>query len=183
MPAPPRFDRPAQPLPQPEPRDRTRVATTRTTRTSRGPTTTRARTATTSRCSRRSRCTSCCRRRRPPAVASSGSRRTRTKARCPRPPTIRVREWSRAGGASSPDGCFNLAVCLDGETTRDGRPVGRVVACSTFHHFADMNWDIDARRAVVRRPTRPATRSKRDPFRLTIFKDYVHNIARWLAGG
>jgi hypothetical protein len=39
---------------------------------------------------------------------------------------------------------FNLAVCLEDETTRDGRPMGRAVACSTFHHFADMNWDTDA---------------------------------------
>ena len=77
---------------------------------------------------------------------------------------------------------FNLAVCLDGETTRDGRPLGRVVACSTFHHFADMNWDTDAG-APSFVTDRPGDGIARDPSRLATFKDYVHNIARWLAAG
>ena len=77
---------------------------------------------------------------------------------------------------------FNLAVCLDGETTQDGRPLGRVVACSTFHHFADMNWDTDAGApSFVSDP--PGDEIKRDPSRLAIFKDHVHNIARWLTAG
>ena len=74
---------------------------------------------------------------------------------------------------------FNLAVCLDGETTQDGRPLGRVVACSTFHHFADMNWDTDAG-APSFVSDLPGDEIKRDPSRLAIFKDHVHNIARWL---
>lgn len=75
---------------------------------------------------------------------------------------------------------FNLAVCLDGETTRHGRPSGRAVACSTFHHFADMNWDTDAGApSFVTEP--PGDEIRRDPSRLAIFKGYVHNIARWLA--
>jgi hypothetical protein len=75
---------------------------------------------------------------------------------------------------------FNLAVCLDGETTWDGWALGRAVACSTFHHFADMNWDTDAGApSFVAEP--PGDGIKRDPSRLVIFKDYVHNIARWLA--
>jgi hypothetical protein len=77
---------------------------------------------------------------------------------------------------------FNLAVCLDGETTRNGQVLGRGVACSTFHHFADMNWDIDAGApSFVTEP--PVDEIKRDPIRLEIFKDYVHNIARWLGAG
>ena len=77
---------------------------------------------------------------------------------------------------------FNLAVCLDGETTQDGQPLGRVVACSTFHHFADMNWDTDAGApSFVSDP--PGDEIKRDPSRLVIFKDHVHNIARWLTAG
>src|SRR6478736_6697844 len=39
---------------------------------------------------------------------------------------------------------FNLAVALDGELDDDGHPLGRAVACSTFHHFADVNWDVRA---------------------------------------
>ena len=60
--------------------------------------------------------------------------------------------------------------------------LGRVVACSTFHHFADMNWDTDAGApSFVTEP--PGDEIKRDPSRLAVFKDYVHNIARWLAAG
>jgi hypothetical protein len=74
---------------------------------------------------------------------------------------------------------FNLAVVLDGETMADGGPVGRAVACSTFHHFADMNWDVDAGApSFVTEP--PSDEMKRDPSRLEVFKDYVRNIARWL---
>ena len=77
---------------------------------------------------------------------------------------------------------FNLAVCVDGETTREGRVLGRVVACSTFHHFADMNWDTDAcAPSFVTEPT--GDEIKRDPSRLAVFKELVHNIARWLAVG
>lgn len=43
-----------------------------------------------------------------------------------------------AQGRSSATGRrFNLAVVLDGERASDGRPMGRAVAESTFHHFAD----------------------------------------------
>jgi hypothetical protein len=74
---------------------------------------------------------------------------------------------------------FNLAVTLDGESTVDGRPMGRAVACSTFHHFADLNWDIEAGAPSFVTDV-PGTEIQRDPARLTHFKDYVQNIARWL---
>ena len=77
---------------------------------------------------------------------------------------------------------FNLAVCLDGETTPDGRPLGRVLACSTFHHFADMNWDTNAGAPPFVTEV-PGGDIERDPTRLAIFKDFVHNIGRWLAAG
>ncbi len=77
---------------------------------------------------------------------------------------------------------FNLAVCLDGETATDGRPMGRAVACSTFHHFADMNWDIDCG-APPFVTEEPGSEIKDDPSRLEIFKDYVQNIANWLQAG
>lgn len=77
---------------------------------------------------------------------------------------------------------FNLAVCVDGETAEDGRVLGRVVACSTFHHFADMNWDT--RRGAPSFVTEPfGDEIQRDPSRLEVFKDVAHNIARWLAAG
>lgn len=74
---------------------------------------------------------------------------------------------------------FNLAVALDGERTRDGRPLGRAVAESTFHHFADYNWDLDCG-APSFVTDRPGTQIKADPSRLAVFKDYVRNIATWL---
>ena len=77
---------------------------------------------------------------------------------------------------------FNLAVCLDGEMGSDGQPVGRAVASSTFHHFADMNWNVDCG-APSFVTEKPGDEMKRDPSRLEIFKDYVHNIARWLNDG
>jgi hypothetical protein len=74
---------------------------------------------------------------------------------------------------------FNLAVVLDGELTADGRPMGRAVAESTFHHFADYNWDTDCG-APSFVSEQPGTQIKSDPSRLTVFKDYVRNVAAWL---
>jgi hypothetical protein len=74
---------------------------------------------------------------------------------------------------------FNLAVLLDGEVAPDGRTMGRAVAESTFHHFADYNWDVD-RGAPSFVTEKPGTKIKTDPLRLEIFKDYVRNIATWL---
>jgi hypothetical protein len=74
---------------------------------------------------------------------------------------------------------FSLAVVLDGESAPDGRPMGRAIAASTFHHFADYNWDLD-RGAPSFVTEAPGTQIKADPARLAIFKDYVRNIATWL---
>ncbi|WP_280831920.1 hypothetical protein [Mycolicibacterium frederiksbergense] len=74
---------------------------------------------------------------------------------------------------------FNLAVALDGESTPDGRPMGRAVAESTFHHFADYNWDLDrGAPSFVSEP--PGSAIKADGARLVVFKDYVRNLATWL---
>ena len=74
---------------------------------------------------------------------------------------------------------FNLAVAIDGERTPDGRPMGRAVAESTFHHFADYSWDLAAGApSFVSDP--PGTQIGDDPSRLAVFKDYIANIAAWL---
>jgi len=74
---------------------------------------------------------------------------------------------------------FNLAVVLDGEVAPNGRPMGRAVAESTFHHFADYNWDLDCGAPTfVSEP--PGSEIKADPSRLAVFKDYVRNLAMWL---
>ncbi|MDQ1429731.1 MAG: hypothetical protein QOF40_333 [Actinomycetota bacterium] len=75
---------------------------------------------------------------------------------------------------------FNLAVVLDGESAADGNSQGRAVAASTFHHFADYNWDID-RGAPSFVTDAPGSEMKQEPSRLEIYKDYVRNLARWLA--
>lgn len=75
---------------------------------------------------------------------------------------------------------FNLAITIEGEPGTGGRPCGRAVATSTFHHFADMNWDPSAEPPpFVTEPSGNGLRE--DPARLEIFKDYIRNIARWLA--
>jgi hypothetical protein len=53
---------------------------------------------------------------------------------------------------------------------------------STFHHLADLNWDVDAG-APSFVTDQPGTEIKRDPFRLDVFKDYIRNIATWLSAG
>ena len=95
--------------------------------------------------------------------------RAQSRAVCPpRPPS------SSARGATS-----NLAVVLDGEVTPAGRPMGRALAESTFHHFADYNWDLDrGAPSFVSEP--PGTQIKADPTRLAVYKDYIRNIATWL---
>ena len=60
--------------------------------------------------------------------------------------------------------------------------MGRALAESTFHHFADYNWDLDrGAPSFVTEP--PGTQIKADPSRLAVFKDYVRNIATWLQPG
>ena len=85
-----------------------------------------------------------------------------------------------AQGRSSATGrYFNLAVLLDGERTVDGQPLARAIAESTFHHFADYNWDLDrGAPSFVTEP--PGSQIKADPSHLAVFKDYVRNIAHWL---
>lgn len=73
---------------------------------------------------------------------------------------------------------FNLAVAVEGEPF-DGGFMGRAVAVSTFHHFADLNWNPE-RGAPSFVTDKPGDEMRRDPARFEIFMDYVRNIARWL---
>jgi hypothetical protein len=85
-----------------------------------------------------------------------------------------------AGRSTATGRHFNLAVVLDGEKSPDGRLMGRAIAESTFHHFADYNWDLDCG-APSFVTEAPGTQIKADPSRLEIFKDYVRNVATWLS--
>ena len=75
---------------------------------------------------------------------------------------------------------FNLAVVLDGDRAPAGRPMGRAVAHSTFHHFADYNWDVD-RGAPSFVTDLPGGQIRADPHRLHVYLDYVRNLAEWLS--
>ena len=74
---------------------------------------------------------------------------------------------------------FNIAVVLENDVDEQGRKLGRAVAESTFHHFADYNWDIAAGLpSFVTDP--PGDGIAKDPHTLEIYKDYVTNLAAWL---
>ena len=83
------------------------------------------------------------------------------------------------GRSTSTGRRFNLDVALDGEQADDGRPVGRAIAESTFHHFADYNWDLDCG-ATSFVAEAPGVQIRADPSRMDVFKDYVANVAAWL---
>jgi hypothetical protein len=71
---------------------------------------------------------------------------------------------------------FNLAVAF--ERSVDG---GRALAESTFHHFADYNWDIAAGCPSFVSEA-PGDGMQRFPAALQSTQRYVRNIALWLAG-
>lgn len=71
---------------------------------------------------------------------------------------------------------FNLAVAF--EPSDDGGPA---IAQSTFHHFCDYNWNI-GRGAPSFVSERPGNGIKNFPEALRSTKQYVRNVALWLAG-
>jgi hypothetical protein len=71
---------------------------------------------------------------------------------------------------------FNLAVAFEAS-----RGKGRAIAESSFHHFADYNWD--PRRGSPSFVTEaPGDAILRDPAALASVHRYVRNVATWLAG-
>ncbi|MGH9880641.1 MAG: hypothetical protein ACRD6N_04330 [Pyrinomonadaceae bacterium] len=75
---------------------------------------------------------------------------------------------------------FNLTVAFENARHSNNNMLGRAVADSSFHHFADYNWDpgkgcpsfvIEA----------PGDGIKREPRTLEDTKAYVRNLALWLA--
>jgi hypothetical protein len=61
----------------------------------------------------------------------------------------------------------------------DGRTLGRGIAESSFHHFADYNWDTERRcPSFVTEPEGHGM--KREPRALDDIKQYVRNLAFWL---
>jgi hypothetical protein len=75
---------------------------------------------------------------------------------------------------------FNLVVAIDGRVDAHGNRCGRAVAESSFHHFADYNWDI-AKGCPTFLVEPPGHEIERDPSRLRDIKTHVANLASWLS--
>lgn len=97
------------------------------------------------------------------------------------------------GAVSAPPGDASARVILEGRSFVTGRRFniavaferseqgGRAIAQSTFHHFADYNWDpATGSPPFVTEP--PADGMARFPEALRSTKQYVRNVALWLAG-
>ncbi|AGY57638.1 hypothetical protein [Gloeobacter kilaueensis] len=71
--------------------------------------------------------------------------------------------------------CFNLAIAFERTEA-----TGRAVCESTFHHFADYNWDTRSGcPSFVNEP--PGTTMQSEPRALADTHTYVRNLALWLA--
>jgi hypothetical protein len=77
---------------------------------------------------------------------------------------------------------FNLVVALDGGEDGAGNTVGRAIAESSFHHFADYNWDVEAGCPSFV-GEQPGDGMSKNPQALADIHTYVRNAALWLAGG
>jgi hypothetical protein len=74
---------------------------------------------------------------------------------------------------------FNLIVAFERATDSHGNNLGRAIAESSFHHFVDYNWDIDAG-CPSGLTEKPGNEIKLHPERLDDVKQYVTNLAGWL---
>jgi hypothetical protein len=75
---------------------------------------------------------------------------------------------------------FNLMVGFESALDKHGNMLGRAVAESSFHHFADYNWDISMGcPSFLTEP--PGDQIKNEPEKLDDVKTYVRNVALWLA--
>ena len=75
---------------------------------------------------------------------------------------------------------FNLVVAFERSRDPHGNPLGRGIAESSFHHFADYNWDTG--RGAPSFVTEPEGQGmKTEPRALSDIKQYVRNLAFWLA--
>jgi hypothetical protein len=94
-----------------------------------------------------------------------------------RPPADEPRARALARGRSTVTGhTFDLVVAFE----RTAAAPGRAIAESSFHHFADYNWDID-RGAPTFVSEPPGDGIRRDPRALDHVRAYVKNAVAWLA--
>jgi hypothetical protein len=75
---------------------------------------------------------------------------------------------------------FNLVVVLEQAEPTDGKSPGRIIAQSTFHHFADYNWDVSKGcPSFVDEPEGDGMQT--EPSALADIHAYVRNLVAWLA--
>ena len=75
---------------------------------------------------------------------------------------------------------FNLVVAFESRSNQDGRSLGRAVAHSSFHHFADYNWDT--RKGAPSFVTEPEGTGMASNARAAAdIRAYVGNLVRWAA--
>jgi hypothetical protein len=92
-------------------------------------------------------------------------------------PSARVVARSKSLATGRP---FNLVVAFERTADEHGNKLGRGIAESSFHHFADYNWDTSkGAPSFVTEPE--GTGMKREPRALRNIKSYVRNAAFWLA--
>ena len=75
---------------------------------------------------------------------------------------------------------FTLAVAFEVTKDAQGKTLGRAVTESTFHHFADYNWDTEMGCPSFVEEA-PGDGFKKEPHKLEDVKTYVRNLALWLA--
>ena len=76
---------------------------------------------------------------------------------------------------------FNLIVAFEKARDDHGNLLGRAIAESSFHHFADYNWDTSKGCPSFVEES-PGDQIKREPEKLDDARTYVRNLALWLAG-
>jgi len=75
---------------------------------------------------------------------------------------------------------FNLVIAFERMRDQNGNLLGRGIAQSSFHHFADYNWDTD--RGAPSFVTEPRGQGmKSEPRALQDIRRYMRNVAVWLA--
>jgi hypothetical protein len=87
------------------------------------------------------------------------------------------------GTSLTTDRSFNLVIAFDNSTDSNGNELGRAIAESSFHHFVDYNWDLEAGcPTFLSSVDTPGAGIKNEPEKLNDVKQYVENATRWLAG-
>jgi hypothetical protein len=95
----------------------------------------------------------------------------------PADPSARVVAVGRSAASGR---AFNLVVAFERSFDLGGNLLGRAAVHSSFHHFADYNWDT--RRGAPSFVTEPeGSGMASNPQAAADIRSYVGNLARWLA--